>query len=768
MSYRRVLPQIAAVMLAMVSSSACVAPITTPVVQAPLTMLSTSTVLTATIGTPAAEVIQTPTTSREKALDFVELKTSPSAAEHFDLVDDALHLNTSELALLSNSGFVVTDRLKWNRFKDAYAWIYWKDLPVLVTVDSILQTIHQSYNDFLKDLEQQLTGPLLEELLTQTLGSVLSAQAQNKELALTKPYADLVVYLQVSLALLRGEPGENPEVRHYVQLAVNAAESGVVHLFDPLDPSASETPHVVDFTLFKPRGHYTISPFYEQYFRAMTWLAQVDFRLITFERKTNRPIFNPQALVGAKLLRDHLDKTGQKDTWRRIDELLAVLVGKSDNMTLADLEKYLNDMQLNTPSSVSKVDPQSLLQQLLNKDYGYQKITSQMLGRHREDASPDPVPLPVSFMLFGQRFSLDSFVMSNLVFDRLFVDGEPVERAFPATMDLMYVLGNTHALSHLQAELDHYQYSSNLDSLRATVERMSPEFWQEPMYNQWLGFLRTLNQVPDGPNFPTTMRTQAWADKILHTQLASWAQLRHDNILYTKQSFTMESVMCEYPAGYVEPYPEFYHALHAFFLNNLTLITNLRLSSKEKDLQVFDTASSYFQAGMTVMKQLEILANKELNGETFTSDEEEFLKNIVRRQVKEVDHICALVTEEYWDGWYPSLFYTDDENPSVVADVHTNPNVREDSPLYPPGILYVASGPVVPIIMIVNKGAETAMYVGPSFTYYEFVEQGYPLVRLSDEEWQDRLDTFPRPEPPAWTRSFRYTSAEESQLLTLP
>ena len=30
------------------------------------------------------------------------------------------------------NGFAITDRLQWKRFKEAYAWIYWRDLPVLV------------------------------------------------------------------------------------------------------------------------------------------------------------------------------------------------------------------------------------------------------------------------------------------------------------------------------------------------------------------------------------------------------------------------------------------------------------------------------------------------------------------------------------------------------------------------------------------------------------------------------------------------------------
>ena len=37
---------------------------------------------------------------------------------------------------------------------------------------------------------------------------------------------------------------------------------------------------------------------------------------------------------------------------------------------------------------------------------------------------------------------------------------------------------------------------------------------------------------------PAVMQTEAWARRVLNTQLASWAELRHDTLLYAKQSYT--------------------------------------------------------------------------------------------------------------------------------------------------------------------------------------------------------------------------------------
>ena len=79
--------------------------------------------------------------------------------------------------------------------------------------------------------------------------------------------------------------------------------------------------------------------------------------------------------------------------------------------------------------------------------------------------------------------------------------------------------------------------------------------------NIWLDAIRTLDDdVSTVKNVPESMRTAAWQRKQLRTQLASWAELRHDNVLYGKQSYTGVPA-CEYPAGYVEPYPRFFSTL---------------------------------------------------------------------------------------------------------------------------------------------------------------------------------------------------------------
>src|SRR5262249_43970463 len=117
----------------------------------------------------------------------------------------------------------------------------------------------------------------------------------------------------------------------------------------------------------------------------------------------------------------------------------------------------------------------------------------------------------------------------------------------------------------LAPERDAYgdEYAGALDGVARSASAMGPDLWGGSVYHQWLAALRTLS--PDAARdkgLPAPLATEAGSRRLLNTQLASRAELRHDNLLYAKQSFTAEAG-CEYPHGYVDPYPAFYAELEA-------------------------------------------------------------------------------------------------------------------------------------------------------------------------------------------------------------
>ena len=91
---------------------------------------------------------------------------------------------------------------------------------------------------------------------------------------------------------------------------------------------------------------------------------------------------------------------------------------------------------------------------------------------------------------------------------------------------------------HAQKFRDGLPYQHNLAAVRAVMDASNRARWDSNIYMGWLACLRELSAPTTDAKYPEAMRTRAWAMKTLNTQLASWTQLRHDTILYAKQSWS--------------------------------------------------------------------------------------------------------------------------------------------------------------------------------------------------------------------------------------
>ncbi len=242
---------------------------------------------------------------------------------------------------------------------------------------------------------------------------------------------------------------------------------------------------------------------------------------------------------------------------------------------------------------------------------------------------------------------------------------------------------------------------------------------------------------------------------MLHTQLASWTQLRHDNILYAKPPYAPR-VGCEFPAGYVEPYPAFYAALGRYARFGREVFQQIKLPqrkmtydeakahAKARDLGwreehflrtyrltwVYEQTLTYFDHLEKVAGQLESISRKELAGEAFSEEDNLFLRSVLVRKYAG-DTRYGGYTEEDWNGWYNDLLPFGDDSPALVADLFTNFNEK----LGPLGVLHVGTREPVLAALLVEEGDHQALYVGPVFTFCEHFEEGYPPRRLTDEEW---------------------------------
>jgi hypothetical protein len=339
--------------------------------------------------------------------------------------------------------------------------------------------------------------------------------------------------------------------------------------------------------------------------------------------------------------------------------------------------------------------------------------------------------LSSSFALFGQRYVVDSHVFSNVVYDR--VQKGTVYRMMPNPLDVGFAaLGNDQAGQLLAPELEKYAYSGDLHMMRVLVDAHPQTFWQDNLYNRWLVSLRELSPsqtLAQTTGLPQVTQTEAWGRRLLNTQLASWAELRHDTLLYAKQSYT-GGASCEFPDAYVDPYPGFYKRIAELAEHGYQMSQTLDLSSSE---WLATQIPAYFQTLRDVSETLGGMAQNERDGVPLTQAQLDFINQAVKIQLG-----CG--DPEGSEGWYSKLFFDNHESVSedpTIADVHTQPTDEVGNPVGK--VLHVGTGSPRLMVVTADPCGTPRAFVGLASSYFEKVTENFE--RMNDEEWAKDLST---------------------------
>jgi len=648
----------------------------------------------------------------------------PAAAAGLPIIQSSpLALTQDELNVLKQNGFVISEAKRFPGFVYGYQSLYGQDLPLFVSADSILYAVHRSYDDILRAVEE---ASLISELTTM-LGEMRSALSSGGASALgAQARADADVYLAVAQSLLTSKvlaPVGGGDAALIADLVAKAqAHEGArqVTLFG--------VNRDMDFSQFKPRGHYTDSPELEKYFKAMMWLGRVDFRMLETQQDGSQ-VFQRRQVEGALALRDLMGDSTQS-RWGRVDGAIQAFVGESDYMTLPELSSLLKDLGVTDVADLAKVADDKIAQAIIDGGYGTQRISSHIMVNGLGGAT---LPLSSSFALFGQRYVVDSHVFSNVVYDR--VQGGKVKRMMPDPLDAAFAaLGNNQAGQLLGPQLTQHSYSPDLHAMRLLVDAHPDSFWQGNLYNHWLTSLRELSPSADIADFkaaglPEVAATEAWGRRLLNTQLASWAELRHDTILYAKQSYT-GGATCEFPDAYVDPYPRFYQGIRELAAKGSDVANVLDLSAQP---WLADKIPAYFNKLQEVAARLGEMAEHQRTGTPFTPEQMDFINDAVVVQLG-----CG--SPDGADGWYADLFFHNFTSPDfdpTIADVHTQPTDEFGNPVGK--VLHVGTGMARLMVMTVETCSGPRAYAGLVSSYFERITENYE--RLSDEPWADEILT---------------------------
>ncbi|NOZ06275.1 MAG: DUF3160 domain-containing protein [Chloroflexi bacterium] len=630
---------------------------------------------------------------------------------------------------LGNNGFVVLPAY-YEQVYEIYKRVSERGEPAFITTDVALHAFHVLYDytlrfaeveHFVTDL-QRLDEAMLQDARQQmdtSTGVVREAAQRN------------VAYFAVALSLLDDSYSPPAPVSGMVgqELALIDRHAGFAQ--SPIFG------YPEDYSQYVPRGHYTRNETLGRYFRAMMWHGRIGFRLQTRDPRDARRETRQAILLSDSLTRVQVGDEPAMDVWDRIYEPTVFFVGRADDLTVHDYVPLIRKLfgPRVQPADLADSGRLDTFIEEARKLRAPRIVSSLVTDRE------NPEEATQSFRFMGQRFVPDSYVFQQLVYNRVgqyegkghpftlsTSDAGPI-RGLPRGLDLLAVLGSPRALEILQKEGDTaYQgYPQQLAKLQKEFVALPDEQWTENLYWNWLNTLRPLLEE-NKQGFPAFMQNSAWTDKSLHTTLGSWAELRHDTILYAKQSYTMRATSImpepEMPRGYVEPEPEVFARLAA-------LAGQMRTGLDQRGL-LNDEYRSKLQGAEDLFLALKTMAEKELQNRPLTDDE-----------YRTIDHVGgrleALTT--FSANIQGQVASETDERMAIVADVHTDTNMNR--------VLEEGVGDAFVIYVIVPLEGRPVLATGGVFSYYEFTQ---PMDnRLTDEAWQAMQS---RPENPAWTASF--------------
>ena len=131
-----------------------------------------------------------------KGGEDASVKSSSAEPLYIDVVDRHLRLTSTERVMLKQNGFVVLDRFAYTSYALAYHEIFRQQLPLYVSIDSILHATYRSNATALTQVEKNLIVRDLYQVLIK-LSKGAKQGSYSKELR-----DDVTFYVEGALGLL--------------------------------------------------------------------------------------------------------------------------------------------------------------------------------------------------------------------------------------------------------------------------------------------------------------------------------------------------------------------------------------------------------------------------------------------------------------------------------------------------------------------------------------------------------------------------------------
>lgn len=639
---------------------------------------------------------------------------------------EAFYFQKGTKELLAANNFVITQGQS-AEFFDIYESNRYMQLPSFITADSMMHTYHLYFAMLQKKVEKEFLCHSIETLTVRMLENSKSQLEALKGSEWEEAAKRNVAYFGVAARLLELDAQIPAEVSDVVsqELQKIMSASGIENSLIMMDRE--------DYSQYKPRGYYDGDAQLEKYFRAMMLYGHTNFAQKSEE-------MNRSALLMTLAMKE--DEDGRK-SWGDVYGVTAFFAGQSDDLGYFEYLTALEEAYGKDVTAKDLAGNANGFARYLEGIYDLRAPEINSVVFEDDGGESDKRLESKGFRFMGQRFTMDAAVFTKLTYSQVEMAEDGMARLLPDGLDVPAAFGSDLALELLiDAGNDRYpNYLANMQIVRDRI-RKAKDYWSSSLYSGWLYTLMPLLEEK-GEGYPSFMTNRNWQKKSLEGYLGSWTELKHDTILYAKQSMAEMGggdIEEADDRGYVEPQPELYARLAALTRTTQEGLEQLGfLGESERDgLQ---------RLGSLAMR-LRDISVKELQNEKLTDEDYE----LIRDYGGSLEHL-----------WYDTVkadaksAYADSaEFPmAIVADVATNPN----------GVcLEEAIGGAACIYVIFPIDGELHIGVGGVFNYYQFIQ---PISdRLTDKEWRIKLgmqlddnDEF-RAEMgirgPEWTDSYRY------------
>jgi hypothetical protein len=609
----------------------------------------------------------------------------------------------AERDVLVARGFFIepTEPMDWLRYDDmidSYRQLIAADdwrlttVPVFISSDLLLHSFHLMVDRMIQEIEEKRFYPALVSL-TRNLLTGAEDQYQTTSGVVQQAARDNLIFLAVAYRLL--EPDSTLS-------GMSPMENEVASELAKIEAAAGFAKPVVfglekeDYSQYKPRGHYTKTETLKRFFKAMMWFGRIPF-LTSSNRATMSALLLTALMKGENL-----------KLWESIYKPTVYFVGESDDLTIYQYRNLMKEIYGDN-RNWSEFANMTKLNSFLAKAKALPPPRIVSIATGTTTKGTERAEKTRGFRLMGQRFIPDSYIFTHLTSPEI-----TGTRNMPTALDIMAILGSEPADTMLAATRKQIAgYAQAFDNLQKEINNLPDSEWTQNIYWSWLYTLRALFVKKQASGYPFFIRTSAWQRKALLAALGSWTELRHDTILYGKQSYAEagegESEV-KYPPlvkSYLEP--------DTLFLTRLLNLARTTRQLLNRQQIMPDEYQTKFQEFDSLLAEINAIARRELSDAVTTRDYERILAL--------PDELGGLVLP--WESG--GDFNPEDLRMALVADVHTD--------AFGGRVLEEATGvPQKMFVAIKDNSGGVRIAVGYVYSYYEFT---MPMAqRMTDQEWQ--------------------------------